>query len=574
METTQLIKDKLDIVEFIKGYVRLTPAGKNLKGLCPFHKEKTPSFMVSPDRQIWHCFGCGKGGDIFRFVMEYENIEFFEALKMLAERAGIDTGYLKRQDQREFTVMYEITDAAKKFFEACLKAESAPSEVARKYLKERGLKQETVEEFEIGFAPNVSDGLSKYLTQKGFRIADIEKAGLVIRTERGTYWDRFRGRIMFPLWNQFGKPVGFTGRILPGGESDKVGKYVNSPETPIFNKSRVLYGFDKSKNAIRDAGEAVFVEGQMDLIMASQDGVKNIVATSGTALTGDHLRILRRVCDKLILSFDNDEAGQLAIERSIDLAEQFDFSVSVALLGGFKDPADVVQKKSGMLKELFGASIPAMQYYFDRYLKPTKDMSAQKKNIRAVLGKLKLMASEVEKDHWIRELGKRVGISERALFDEMAFLATRSVLHAPSDESVFEGASFPRKEIILQRMLGILFLNPAWKEKLESAIVFFPENYKELEKHIVDGTIKNIHESSPLNPLANIVVLRASTTAGEDELKQELETLVHEFLREHYKEKLQVVKREVENAEKAGDEKKLESAVKEFDIISKKLHNI
>ncbi len=572
METTQLIKDKLDIVEFIKGYVRLTPAGKNLKGLCPFHKEKTPSMMVSPDRQIWHCFGCNSGGDIFGFVMKYENIEFFEALKMLAEKAGIEASFLRQHDQREFTIIYEITDVAKKFFQETLKAQDPTALGARKYLLERGLKQETIDEFEIGFAPNISDGLSRYLTQKGYRIADIEKAGLVFRTERGTYWDRFRNRIMFPLSNQFGKPVGFTGRILPGGESDKVGKYINSPETPIFNKSRVLYGFDKSKNVIRDAETAVFVEGQMDLIMAWADGVKNIVATSGTALTADHLKILRRVCEKLILSFDNDDAGQMAIERSVDLAQASDFSVYVATLGEFKDPADVALQNPGTLKDLFGKSVPAMQYYCDRYLKPTEDFHTQKKNIRIILSKIKILQSEVEKDHWIQELAHRTNTNERALRDEMALLHVREDTRK-ADEEVFEGKAFPRKEIILQRMLGIIFSNPSLSPKLESVVPLFEEDYLNLFTYIREGKLRDITESSPLNPLANIIALRSGGGIDSIEEGGELEMLIREFNREYYKEELQAKKREVEEAEKSGNEEVLGRALQEFDIISKKIHN-
>ena len=576
METTQLIKDKLDIVEFIKGYVPLTPAGKNQKGLCPFHKEKTPSFMVSPDRQMWHCFGCNSGGSIFDFVMKYENIEFFEALKMLAEKAGIETSYLKQHDQREFTVIYEITDVAKKFFQESLRAQDPSADGARKYLSERGLRQETIEEFEIGFAPNVSDALSRYLTQKGYRIADIEKAGLVFRTERGTYWDRFRNRIMFPLFNQFGKPVGFTGRILPGGESDKVGKYVNSPETSIFNKSRVLYGFDKSKSHIRDKEEAVFVEGQMDLIMSWQDGVKNIVATSGTALTLDHLKILHRVCEKLILSFDNDDAGQLAIERSIDLAQGADFSVFVAALGEFKDPADVAQKKAGALQKFFADAVPAMQYYFDRYLKPTKDISLEKKNVRVLLGKIKVLQSEVEKSHWILELSHRVRADERALRDEMSILNSRGLTKSvePSEEA-FNGKPFPRKEIILQRMLGILFSDQSLYSSVGDIAELFPKEYQELYSVMKEGRLKEIGESSPLNTLANIVALRSglAALASSEDVAQEFKNLLREFLREHYREELKAREMDVREAEKLGDETALSKALREFDIISKKMHN-
>lgn len=293
--TTELIKEKLDIVQFLRGYLNLQPAGKNFKASCPFHKEKTPSFMVSPERQSWHCFGCGLGGDIFGFVMRYENLEFGEALRILAEKAGVELRRLDPAEHKYTGLLFELQNAAKEFYIKALT--STP--VVKKYLVGRQLKPETIDEFELGWAPNEPEALSMHFLNRGYAPDDILRAGLAVKTERGLLLDRFRGRIMFPIHNHFGKVVGFTGRLLPQFENENVGKYVNSPETPIFNKSRLLYGFWKSKNSIHDAGSVFLVEGQMDFLASWQAGVKNAVATSGTALTADHLRVLRHLPRKL-----------------------------------------------------------------------------------------------------------------------------------------------------------------------------------------------------------------------------------------------------------------------------------
>src|SRR3989344_5357251 len=337
MTPVEQIKEKLDIVEFIRGYISVQPAGKNFKALCPFHKEKTPSFIISPDRQTWHCFGsCSEGGDIFKFLMKYENLEFYEALKILAEKAGIELRKIAPAEQKQFNILYEINEEAKEFFKKNLNLEGAAE--AKKYLLDRGLKKETIEEFELGFASDEWETLSLYLIKKGYSAFDIERAGLAYKNERGGLIDRFRGRIIFPIHNHFGKVIGFSGRILPRLETPEIGKYINSPETLIFNKSKILYGFYKSKNFIREIKTAVLVEGQMDFLACWQDGVKNIVAVSGTALTIDHLKVLKRQTDQLIFCFDNDEAGLKAAERSIDLANSQDFNVKILTLKEHKDP--------------------------------------------------------------------------------------------------------------------------------------------------------------------------------------------------------------------------------------------
>ncbi|MBI5079064.1 DNA primase, partial [Candidatus Wolfebacteria bacterium] len=370
--TVEEIKNRLDIVEFIRSYVPLLPAGKNFKAPCPFHKEKTPSFMVSPERQTWHCFGaCSEGGDIFKFLMKHENLEFYEVLKILAEKAGVELKRISPADQKQFGVLYEINESAKDFF----KSELEKSPAVLKYLSGRGLKKETIGEFELGFASNSFDFLTIKLVNAGYDIKDIERAGLNFKSERGSYIDRFRNRVIFPLYNHFGKVVGFSGRIF---ETDAAGdnsgqpalaKYVNSPETPIFSKSKILYGFHKSKNNIREEKTAVLVEGQMDFLSVYQDGMKNVVAVSGTALTVDHLKTLKRYADRLILCFDGDEAGFKAAERAVDLAAQNDLSAKILTMKEFKDPAEAVLKSPGKMKKLAEEAKQAMEFYFERYLK-------------------------------------------------------------------------------------------------------------------------------------------------------------------------------------------------------------
>ena len=459
-DTAQQVKEKVDIADFIRAYVPLTPAGKNLKGNCPFHKEKTPSFIVSPDRQMWHCFGCSLGGDIFAFLMRYENIEFFEALKVLAEKAGIEVAKSFGPDQRALNALYDANRLAKEFYKAYLRSTQPAPQKACDYLQSRGLKPETVLEFEIGLAPEHPESLTKFLLGKGFPIQTIEKAGLTVKTERGTYRDRFRERVMFPLFNQFGKVVAFTGRIVPWVNSENLGKYVNSPETQIFNKSKLLYGLDKSKNAIRDSKTAVLVEGQMDFIMSWQDGVRNLVATSGTALTSEHLKSLRRMAETLILSFDQDAAGKMAAERTIDLANAADFSIKVLLPPAdskAKDPADIVQANPGMMAKLVSESRSALEYLLDHYQLDNKsDTLAWKKNIRLILGRVRALASAVDRSNWLKQISDRSGIDQPSLEQEMLDMKTE-VPKITEDEipDKTKSQQFSRRELISQRIVSL-----------------------------------------------------------------------------------------------------------------------
>ena len=581
----QEIKDRLDIAEFIRSYIPLIPAGKNFKALCPFHKEKTPSFMISPERQTWHCFGaCGEGGDIFKFLMKYENLEFYEALKILAEKAGIELKKISPAEQRQFGVLYDINDSAKEFFKKKLE-QSAES---LKYLSGRGLKKETIEEFELGLSGSGFDELTRHLISAGFNIKDIERAGLNFKTERGSYIDRFRERIMFPIYNHFGKVVGFSGRILPEFEKPEIGKYVNSPETPIFNKSRLLYGFHKTKNHIREQKFALLVEGQMDFLMVYQDGVKNVAAVSGTALTADHLKTLRRLTDQAVLYFDNDEAGLNAAERSIDLTAANDFSVKILFLKEYKDPAEAVLKSPGELLGLVSKAKHAMEFYFDRYLtndqrQTTNNLGNFKKNIRIILGKIKNLTSPVDRSYWLKELSLKTKIEEKALTEEMEQIRNEKLVMSYEKKELRTQNSalsaLSRRELIAQRMISLIMIKesfswPDRQSQLEEYFDYLPGDYLIILKSLLK---REKLSDERLSGLFNLISLRSSFEASiinEDKIDAEFQEILRNLQLEYLKDKRQGLMYLIKESEHRGEEGKTASVLKEFDEISKAMHNI
>jgi len=564
----ELVREKLDIVEFLKGYLTLSSSGKNFKGLCPFHREKTPSFMVSPERQSWRCFGCSLGGDVFSFVMRYENVEFGEALRLLAEKTGVE---LKRVSPAEYKltgILYDLNSAAKEFFKEQLKG----AKTTAAYLKERGLKDETIQEFEIGWAPSDQEALTMHLLNKGHQPDDIVRAGLSIRNERGLHFDRFRGRVMFPIHNHLGKVVGFTGRILPSLDTGQMGKYVNSPETSIFNKSRILYGFFKSKEHVREKGWAFLVEGQMDFLMSWQSGVKNVVACSGTALTADHLRALRRLTDKLTLSFDTDEAGWQAGERAIDLAEGSDFEVKVVILHGVKDPAEAAAADPKKLLEAVGNAQPAMKLYFERYLlaspaglpaSPAGGPAAganyatreHLRGLRSVLSKIKNIASPVTQSFWLKELARVTGLSEKVLMDEAQRTESTSSSSNQTVQSDAASSQQPKRisrwELLSQKVLSHALRNGTFDKVQEEHLY---SDYPKILTLLREG--KRTSGDGALDELLDIVILGEAFTADEDPDRVQDE-LQKEYVREKRKEITEMVK----EAERSGDDKVLQEAL-------------
>ena len=365
--TLEQIRAASDIVDIIGGYVPLKRAGANFTALCPFHKEKSPSFNVNPHKQIFHCFGCHKGGDVFTFVKEYENIGFTDAVRRLAERAKIPLEFDNRPGEQQARhvkdQLLQIHDQIAQRWQNCL-ANEAAGQTARDYLAKRGVSDEAIKLFRLGAAPDSWDDTVNWAKSKSLDLALVEQAGLVVRKqETGNYYDRFRGRLMFPICDEQGRIVAFSGRVLPGDESPA--KYVNSPETPIFSKSKVFFGLDKSKRAILDAGFAIICEGQLDLIACFMGGVQNIVAPQGTAFTEQHARIIKRYADEVVLCFDSDNAGQNATVRSLDSLLASGLAVRVAVVPAPHDPDSFIKEHGG---EAFRQFIEHAAGFFDYYL--------------------------------------------------------------------------------------------------------------------------------------------------------------------------------------------------------------
>jgi len=554
----QTIKDKLDVVTFLKSYLELTPAGKNFKARCPFHNEKTPSFMVSPDRQSWRCFGCGVGGDVFSFIMKYENMEFGEALKVLAEKAGVELKRIQPQEYKAFGLLYELQEEAKNYFIAQLPG----AELTKKYLSERGLAKQTIDEFEIGWAPNEPDGLVMHLIKKGYDVNDIIRAGLAIKTDRGMNLDRFRGRIMFPIHNHLGKVVGFTGRILPVFDNGEMGKYVNSPETAIFNKSKLLYGFWKTKNIIRETGRAFMVEGQMDFLMSYQAGVRNALATSGTALTIDHLLTIRRVAEELLLSFDNDDAGWAAGERAISMAESTGLVTKIVSLSGVKDPAELAQKDPVSLKTAVEGAEPAFKVLFKRHLPNGRiDVSSLKemKAMRELLGRINSISSPIERDYWLKELSVYTLLSESIIREEAEKIKPeisieRTAGPIKTEEKIEQKIS--QIDRIIYALIGHAYAKSSY-DLLEDIKKYFDESYKKLLDILKSG--KTSSDDKNVDEVLNAIILSARELSPEE---FELATL---RLKEYFtKSRRAELSREIMEQEKLGNESKVQELMEEL----------
>jgi len=367
--TLEQVRAASDIVEIIGNCIPLKRAGANFVALCPFHREKTPSFNVNPHLQIFHCFGCHKGGDVFTFVKEYETIDFPEAVRRLAERARIPLEYQAGSAEEAGRGLKEsLLDVHEQITQRWQKAlaTEAGGQIAREYLERRGVTAEAIQIFRLGYAPDLWDDTVNWSRNKGYELALVEKAGLILHKEESEhYYDRFRGRLMFPICDEQGRIIGFSGRVLSGDE--KTAKYVNSPETPIFTKSKVFFGLDKSKRALLEEQRAIVCEGQLDLIACFMAGVQNVVAPQGTAFTADHARILKRYVEEVVLCFDSDQAGQTAAVRSLDHLLAAGLAVRVAVIPAPEDPDSFIKTRGGAeFKTLIERAPGFYDYYLDR----------------------------------------------------------------------------------------------------------------------------------------------------------------------------------------------------------------
>ncbi|WP_409289329.1 DNA primase [Peribacillus sp. SCS-37] len=414
------IRAAVDIVDVIGEYVQLKKQGRNYFGLCPFHGEKSPSFSVSPDKQIYHCFGCGAGGNSFNFIMEIEGLSFVEAAKKAADRAGIPLEIeLQGSGEKEKTPgqskMLEAHELLKKFYHHLL-VNTKEGQEALEYLLGRGFTQESIDKFQIGYALEAWDFVYKFLIKRGFSEEIVEKSGLIIKSEKtGGYFDRFRNRIMFPIVDHQGHTVAFSGRALGEGEP----KYLNSPETPIFNKSRLLYNFHSARAPIRKKEQVILFEGFADCISASSAGVDNGVATMGTSLTEEHISLLRRNTDAAVICFDSDPAGLEAANRAASMLLGAGFAVKVALMPDRMDPDDYIKKHGGtkFLHEVIGGSLTHTAFRM-RYLRRGKNLNNEGERIQyieEVLKEIAKLPGAVEREHYLRQISSEFTLSLDAL---------------------------------------------------------------------------------------------------------------------------------------------------------------
>lgn len=418
-ETIDEIRDRIDMVELVSSYVIMKKRGRNYVGLCPFHLEDTPSFTVSPDKQIYYCFGCQKGGNCFDFLMEYEHLTFPEAVEKLAARAGVplpeqemSPGEKRRLDERR--KLYEVNRAAAQFFQSCL----AQAASCRVYLDRRGLSPEVIAGFGLGYAPESWEGLKTHLLQAGFAEGLLLQAGVLTRGESGRVFDRFRNRLMFPIANPKGNIIAFGGRILGEGEP----KYLNSAENPVFNKSRNLYALHLAAAHIREKGEAVLMEGYIDVMTAHQFGVKEAIAPLGTAFTEDQAKLLKRYCQKVLLAFDGDGAGQKAALRSMEILARQDFRIHVLELPRGLDPDDYLRKEGAEgWADLCGKAPSHIEFLIARAFANHDATRAEGKAdiVKELLTPLLSIKDAVEKNSYVRGLAQRLDIAEELLLADL-----------------------------------------------------------------------------------------------------------------------------------------------------------
>ncbi|HEX7259758.1 MAG TPA: DNA primase [Candidatus Saccharimonadia bacterium] len=415
MNDVEQVKERLDVAEVIGGYIPLKQAGRNLKAPCPFHQEKSASFMVSPEKGIWHCFGCNAGGDIITFVMQYEGLEFRDALALLAGKAGIELKErtpASQQAKQEQKRLHEALNWAVKYYQQSLVQNPSALEYAT---KRRHLRRQTIQDFQIGYAPDDWNALGQFLLKKKFTPIELLKAGLAgQKTGRSTIYDLYRGRLMFTICDASGAPVGFTGRVL---DEEQLPKYLNTPQTELYDKSRIIFGLHLAKDAIRTSNEVVIVEGNMDVVASHQAGVKQVVAVSGTALTLDQLKVLGRLTKNIKICFDADAAGLRATERAIELSQKLGLTLSMVRLPEGKDPDDLIQKDVQAWEKAIAEAEYVVDYLFSQ-IETAYDLTTatgKRQYSDRIAASLRRLADPVEQGHYIKRLTQKLDISEESV---------------------------------------------------------------------------------------------------------------------------------------------------------------
>ncbi|MFZ5365862.1 MAG: DNA primase [Patescibacteria group bacterium] len=594
MDQLEEIRSKIDIVQLISEYLPLKKSGRNFKVLCPFHSEKTPSFMVSPERQIWHCFGaCNDGGDIFKFLMRMEGMEFGEALRTLAKRAGVKLApYRPGPGEEEKEKLYQINHLASEFYHYLL-LHHPIGKRALDYILGRGIRRESVQLFKLGYAPPLFWGLQKFLVgKKSFKPEELLKAGLVVK-QNGQYRDFFRERIIFPLKDHRGNIVGFSGRVIGQWreeEAEKTGpKYINIPETLVYKKGNLLYGLEIAKNAIKKKNQAIVVEGELDLISCYQAEVENVVAIKGSALTEDQVKLLKRFCENLALAMDQDIAGDQAARGGIEIADFYGLSIRVVKIPQGKDPDELAQKNPELLKKVVEEAIPIYDFYLDSTFSrfDSKTSEGKKKIGEELLPIFSKISDEIVKGHYLRILADKLGVSEEAILAQMAKIKEKPEF-APRKEEIKKIETKTRREVLEEYLFALVFqgdrqnilLKPQIRKLVKTP--FFVRILEFLSTVLKKKKARFKSEEfaeklpSELLEIFNGFYLKdlGEKVMEESWTKKELEKAVFELEKLEAKEKLKMLSYEMAVCEKKNDLKKLQKLKEEFKKISQKISEL
>ena len=556
------IKERLSIEEVVGQYVELKPAGSSLKGRCPFHAEKTPSFMVSPMRQNYHCFGCGVGGDIFTFIQEIEGLDFKGSMKALADKAGIELVYEKGVEKDDKDILFSVLESVTEYYVENLKKNTK----ALSYLKGRGLTGDTIDSFRIGFAPDGWSGALEHLKSAGFIEKHIEEAGLIKKGEKGSY-DRFRSRIMFPIADNVGRVVAFSGRIFDK-EDDNSGKYINSPETPLYHKSKILYGYDRARQAIRKTNFAVLVEGQMDLIATHQAKYLNTVALSGTALTHEHITLLGRMSKNLCIALDADAAGIASAGKSARAALRAGFDVKIAALPEGTDPADMLA--NGDL-ETWKKTVKNSKHIIDFLLNIYRESAKDDRTFKLIVQKEVLpylldIESEIDKSHFVQKVAAQLSVGEEAVRQELSKLKA-----VPVNEGVAQRTTTKTdtKPLGAADELVLMYL---WQKDLKEKFVDCKRLKTQIEEALTPIGFKALEEKLAGNKEAAFKF--EALYNDEDGMKRAIHELLERLIKKELQKELENASVALRKADSEGNEKNIALYEKKHQELLERLRKL
>ena len=562
--SVEKIKEKLDITEVVGSYIKLQKAGASYKAKCPFHNEKTPPFFVSPGRGTYYCFGCGAKGDIFTFVEELEGLDFLGALRLLADRAGIELEKIDPKARSEKDKLYEIMELASKYFEENL----AKNQKAMQYLNQRGFEKETVKLWRLGYAENEWRNLQNHLSVLRVNDNEMLKCGLIKKSEQSKegFYDVFRGRIMFPIFDQNGRIIAFSGRIFD--DVPDAPKYINSPETELFNKSETLYGFDRAKTEIRKKDYSILVEGQMDLIACHQAGFTNTVASSGTAFTEGHLLKLKKLSNKIMFVFDADKAGFLAANKSAVLALDLGMEVKLASLPKGSDPAQLLKDDALNFKACLRNSRHLIDFYLDDLLAQRVEGRKLAKEVgEKVLPYVGKLTSAIEQSHFVSQISKKTSIPEEAIWFDLRKLKYVQTDNLKKEKVTTATEIKKRKNHIERRLLGIIL----WQREEKSKIIDESKILDRL-KEITGKIVSDFPEAE--GNREELIFEAENYYEGRENLEMEVEELLNNLKEDILREKFIETMHALDQAEKKKDGKKSKELLNLCQEITKELSEL